>query len=207
MEIEMTRIIIEGVIGSILFSLIISGIVFGIRKIKDKEKSRFPITLFFILFCISLLLSTPHRIFDYIDTEKELHKEIKNGISRAKSKKNQEKEEFLQKENIDPEINDAIKLLNRHTPIHINDDFYIRKFLFNNNDVIEVHLVVVNPRVVHFITQNSSLFNENTKNIFCKNEDLNIFIEKDKTIVPKFFNGYDELSRTYVNKKTCSNIQ
>lgn len=203
----MTRIIIEGVIGSIIFSLIISGIVFGIRKIKDKEKSRFPITLFFILFCISLLLSTPHRIFDYIDTEKELHKEIENGISRAKSKKNQEKEEFLQKENIDPEINDAIKLLNRHTPIHINDDFYIRKFLFNNNDVIEVHLVVVNPRVVHFITQNRSLFNENTKNIFCKNEDLNIFIEKDKTIVPKFFNGYDELSRTYVNKKTCSNIQ
>ena len=205
MEIEMTRIIIEGVIGSILFSLIISGIVFGIRKIKDKEKSRFPITLFFTLFCISLLLSTPHRIFDYIDTEKEIQKEIENETTTTK--RNKEKEEFLQKENINSELDEAIKLLNRHTPIHINDDLYIRKFLFNNNDIIEVDIVVVNPRFAHLIKQNRSLFNENTKNAFCTNEDLNIFIEKDKTIVPKFFNGYDELSRTYVNKKTCSNIQ
>lgn len=201
----MTRIIIEGVIGSILFSLIISGIVFGIRKIKDKEKSRFPITLFFTLFCISLLLSTPHRIFDYIDTEKEIQKEIENETTTTK--RNKEKEEFLQKENINSELDEAIKLLNRHTPIHINDDLYIRKFLFNNNDIIEVDIVVVNPRFAHLIKQNRSLFNENTKNAFCTNEDLNIFIEKDKTIVPKFFNGYDELSRTYVNKKTCSNIQ
>ena len=201
----MTRIIIEGVIGSILFSLIISGIVFGLRKIKDKEKSRFPITLFFTLFCISLLLSTPHRIFDYIDTEKEIQKEIENETTTTK--RNKEKEEFLQKENINSELDEAIKLLNRHTPIHINDDLYIRKFLFNNNDIIEVDIVVVNPRFAHLIKQNRSLFNENTKNAFCTNEDLNIFIEKDKTIVPKFFNGYDELSRTYVNKKTCSNIQ
>ena len=59
----MTRIIIEGVIGSIIFSLIISGIVFGIRKIKDKEKSRFPITLFFhIILHIPFTLNHPQNI-------------------------------------------------------------------------------------------------------------------------------------------------